>query len=46
MGVLSFIREAGEKLFGGGEAKAAGTAEQFLARFADERQDAHRLLLV
>ncbi len=27
MGVLSFIREAGEKLFGHGEAKAAGAAE-------------------
>lgn len=26
MGVLSFIREAGEKLFGGGEAKAATAA--------------------
>ena len=34
MGVLSFIREAGEKLFGGGEAKAAGTGESKTANDA------------
>jgi len=37
MGVLSFIREAGEKLFGGGEAKAVGAGEAKAASEAVDR---------